>query len=571
MKVRRGILGRVAKQSDSSGLFDGPGEMRRRCRDFDWGATPLGPVSTWSQSLRTTAAIMLASRHPMFLWWGRDLIQIFNDGYLPSFGASGRDVAALGARGREHWSEIWHIIGPEVEAIMEGGESTWHQDHLVPITRNGQLEDVYWTYGYSPVRDDDGRIGGVLVVVQETTERVQTLAERELLLATTQAARDEANAAREQLALLFSEAPVAIAVLTGRDFQHTYANPKYRKMIGDRDPVGKRLTEMFPELAGSEIEGLLERVRDSLQPVAATDFCVRFDSRGEGIVENYYDLVYHPLSPTRTSPRGILVVAVDVTERHDALAERERLLALAEAAREEAERAYRAKSDFLAMMSHELRTPLSAIGGHADLLEMGVYGPLLPDQVKALARIQLGQQHLLSVINGILTFARVEAGAMEFDIEDVVVADVLASAEALLFPRIMEKKLQFSCRSEEFPVRVRADREKVHQIVLNLLSNAVKFTKPSDSITVDCEARADGMIEVSVTDTGPGIPEDQLERVFEPFVQLESGHTREHEGTGLGLAICKELARGMGGDVVCVSTVGVGSRFAVILPGIESS
>jgi len=156
--------------------------MAARCRAFDWGTTSLGPVSCWSQALRTTVATMLESRHPMFLWWGPELVQIYNDGYLPSFGTTGRDVAALGARGREHWAEIWPIIGPQIDGVMTRAEATWHENALVPIERNGRTEDVWWTYGYSPVRDDDGSVGGVLVVVQETTAHVLAVAERELLL-----------------------------------------------------------------------------------------------------------------------------------------------------------------------------------------------------------------------------------------------------------------------------------------------------------------------------------------------------------------------------------------------------
>jgi len=150
----------------------------------------------------------------MFLWWGPELVQIFNDGYLPSFGGGGRDIAALGARGREHWAEIWDIIGPQIEGVMTRGEATWHEDHLVPITRNGAVEDVYWTYGYSPVRDDDGRIAGVLVVVQETTSYVKAQAERELLLQAEHEARVDAERARaealvatQQLQRAFSQAP----------------------------------------------------------------------------------------------------------------------------------------------------------------------------------------------------------------------------------------------------------------------------------------------------------------------------------------------------------------------------
>jgi PAS domain S-box-containing protein len=153
-------------------VFPGNGEMAARCCAFDWASTPLGPVSSWPQSLRTTVGIVLACRNPMFLWWGPELIQIYNDAYRPSFGRSGRHPIALGMPGRECWTEIWPIIGPQIEQVMTTGESTWHEDQLVPIERNGRLEDVWWTYSYSPVFDDDGRIGGTLVVCQETTQRV---------------------------------------------------------------------------------------------------------------------------------------------------------------------------------------------------------------------------------------------------------------------------------------------------------------------------------------------------------------------------------------------------------------
>ena len=152
-------------------FFAGPGELARLTRAFDWETTPLGPVESWTASLRTTVSTLLASRHAMFLWWGPDLIQFYNDAYRQSLGID-RHPSALGARGRECWAEIWPIIGGEVESIMAGGESTWHEDSLVPITRGDGVHDVYWSYSYSPVRDDDGSVGGVLVTVQETTRRV---------------------------------------------------------------------------------------------------------------------------------------------------------------------------------------------------------------------------------------------------------------------------------------------------------------------------------------------------------------------------------------------------------------
>jgi signal transduction histidine kinase/CheY-like chemotaxis protein len=152
-------------------VLSGGGEMGALMRRFDWAATPLGPVSTWPHSLRTAVGILLNTRHPMFIWWGPDLIQFYNDGYRQSLGPD-RHPSALGQRGRECWAEIWDIIGAEVEGVMERGEATWHEDHLVPITRGDRLDDVYWSYSYSPIRDDDGAVGGVLVTVQETTKRV---------------------------------------------------------------------------------------------------------------------------------------------------------------------------------------------------------------------------------------------------------------------------------------------------------------------------------------------------------------------------------------------------------------
>lgn len=552
--------------SDALRLFDGPGEMRARCRTFDWSSTPLGPVSGWSQSLRTTVSIMLASLHPMFLWWGPELIQIFNDGYLPSFGTSGRDKAALGARGHDHWLEIWPIIGPQIEAVLNNAEATWHEDQLVPIERNGHVENVWWTYGFSPVRDDDGSVRGVLVVVQETTARVLAMAERELLLAAERVARAEAESAREDLSGVFAAAPVAIAVLQGRELRYSAANPKYRQIIGDRNPEGLRLVEMFPDLAGSEIEGILEQVFDTATAFAATDFHIAFDSQGAGTIDNYYDVVYHPLLHSDGSVRGIVVVAVDVTDRHNRIIERERLLKSADQAREEAVSANRAKSEFLAVMSHELRTPLNSIGGHAELIELGIHGPVTPEQATALARIQQSQRHLLGLINGVLNYSRVQAGAVHYTVTDVPMDEVIATCEALMAPQVTARGLALHYEGCSLELNASADREKVQQIVLNLVSNAVKFTEPGGSITIECEGRSNGFIAVSVTDTGHGIATDQIERVFQPFIQVDARLTRTQEGTGLGLAISRDLARKMGGDLTATSQLGVGSRFVLTLP-----
>ena len=554
----------VDEASRRAFLFPGDGEMVQLCRAFDWASTPLGPVSDWPQSLCTIASTILASRHPMFLWWGPDLVQIYNDAYRPSFGDGTRHPRALGAQGREFWTDIWDIIGPEVDGVLATGEATWHVDQLVPIERNGTIENVWWTYSYSPVRDDEGLIAGVLVVVQETTRQVTALAEREGLLIAERTARADADAAREALVNVFAQAPVAIAVLDGPKLRYTVANPKYRQLIGNRDPVGKTLLEMFPEMTGSTAVRDIQRVYDTGAAFAATDMCVRFDARGDGVADNYYDVAYQPLL-TGGAVSGVVLVAVDVTDRRAHFVERERLLGAAQRARVEAEAANRSKSEFLAIMSHELRTPLNAIGGYAELIELGVRGPVTAEQRADLARIQQSQRHLLGLISGVLNYSRVEAGAVQYALADVSVLETMTVCEALTAPQVRARGLTLTVERGDPTLTVRADREKLQQILLNLLTNAVKFTDAGGHITVRSDA-TDDSVTIAVQDTGRGIPAAKLEVVFEPFVQVDARLTRTSEGVGLGLAISRDLARGMAGDLTVVSVVRQGSTFSLRLP-----
>lgn len=552
----------------AAALFSGSGEMAARCRAFDWASTPLGPVSGWSQSLRAIVSTVLESRHPMFLWWGPDLIQIFNDGYRPSFGTSGRDVAALGARGREYWTEIWDIIGPQIAQVLATGEATWHEDHLVPIDRNGVIDDVYWTYGYSPVRDDDGSISGVLVVVQETTARVKALTALER-------AREDAESGRTRLSELFRQAPTFIAVLRGPEFVFELVNASYYQLVGHRDILGKPVFVALPEGKRQGYEELLCSVLETGEPFVGREISLKIQrTPGAALEQRYIDLMYTPIRERGESISGIFVHGVDVTEQVQLRRDAESARADADVARTAAESANRVKSEFLATMSHELRTPLNAIGGYAQLLEMGVHGPVNDAQREALARIQRSEQHLLSLVNDVLNFAKLEAGRLDYDLTDVKVADVLAAVTPMVEPQLNERKLTYYVDIAD-DVIVRADRDKLEQILLNLITNSIKFTDVG-GVSIDIGKRAvdsEGdstapaqVVFLRVSDSGIGIAADKLDSIFDPFVQINRHLTRAATGTGLGLAISRDLARGMGGDLRVRSTPGKGSSFTVTLP-----
>ncbi|HUQ81619.1 MAG TPA: ATP-binding protein [Gemmatimonadaceae bacterium] len=232
-----------------------------------------------------------------------------------------------------------------------------------------------------------------------------------------------------------------------------------------------------------------------------------------------------------------------------------------------AEAANRAKSDFLATMSHELRTPLNAIAGHAQLLTMGLRGPLNDEQRDALARIDRSQRHLLGLINDILNLSRIEAGQMHYELAEVSLTDALAEVAPMIESQIAAKQLAFDVADLSHLPPVCVDREKLQQILLNLLSNAVKFTESGGRVSVEAVGHAHdaGTVLVTVSDTGRGIPADKLDFIFEPFTQVDASHSRLGQGTGLGLAISRDLARGMGGDLTVRSELGAGSSFTLSL------
>jgi signal transduction histidine kinase/PAS domain-containing protein len=947
----------LSAMGDGDATLSGGGEMGALIRAFDWSRTPVGPAASWPQSLRTSLSILLDARIPMYISWGPEFVEFYNDAFRPILGA--KHPAAIGGSSVTTWPEIWtDFVGPLFDKVRTRGEATYLEDSLVALNRYGYMEECYFTFCYSAIREESGGVGGVLTTCIETTPRVigerrlRTLRElgaasvepgtpasvcadvatvlsanpydipfatiylieddgrfarlagssgvspgqpaaphrvdlalqgaspwplREVAswnrltvvddlrsridvprgpwpefpraaailpvrrtgddglaafliaginarrpydeesksflelvaghlgraIATARAHEEERASAEEKSRLLaesraakteleikagemqtaaaelemqseelrtmtdellevnrrlsLSEARLLLAnttagigtweldAVTGTlhcdeqcravfgftsprlteqrlvrtaqledeprvrealrlartrsdsgdsanfEFEYRLAgsgtNARWvcltgRTMYGQDGQRGavrivgtvhevtarRRAEEALREetqivetiqrvgsaLASKlELSSLVQTVTDEATKLTGAEFGAFFYNlvndanesytlytisgvpreafskfpmprntevfeptfRGTGILRSddiTKDSRYGKNEPYFGMPKGHLPVvsylAVPVVsrvgvvlgglffghsqpamfnERHERIAvgvaawaalgidnarlydQERRARADAEGARAEAEKANHAKTEFLATMSHELRTPLNAIGGYVDLIDLGIRGPVTTAQREDLRRIQRSQQHLLSLINDILNFAKLEAGQVEVHLSRVGVARLLEEIEPLITPQLASKGLMYSCDGCGPDVSANTDEEKAKQILLNLLTNAVKFTDAGGRVDIRCSELASA-IEITVSDTGRGISADRLDSIFEPFVQIDRHLTPTgHQGVGLGLAISRDLARAMGGNLEVASRVGEGSTFTLTLPKIS--
>ena len=339
------------------------------------------------------------------------------------------------------------------------------------------------------------------------------------------------------------------------DYRFLEVNPAFVKHTGlPPDAVGRTAREMLP--------GLEEHWFRIYGGVARTGEPSRFESGSEAMGRWFDVFAFRVDEPEQ---HRVAILFTDVSEYRQAELEREALLRAAQEARAEAEAANRAKADFLASMSHELRTPLNAIGGYVELLDMGIHGPLAEAQRGALARITANQRHLLTLINDILSFARLEAGSIHFDLHALSAHEVLASVESLVAQQAEARGVAYTSEACDPSLRFRGDAERVRQVLLNLVGNAIKFTRAGGWVVLSCAAEG-AWVELRVRDNGMGIPPEEQERIFDPFQQVGRRLSQPQEGVGLGLAISRDLARGMAGDLTVQSTPGEGSVFTLRLP-----
>ncbi len=296
----------LAAEPANHDFLAGGGEMDALMRAHDWAGSFLGPPSRWPQSLRMAVRLMLNTGHPMYVFWGPQGACLYNDAYRESIGPE-RHPRSLGRPAREVWDEIWPIIGPQIEQVMAGRGATWHVNALVPITRHGRLEDVYWTYSYSPIDDETapGGVGGVLVVCSETTQQV--LAARQLA--------DE----RDRLARLFDQAPAFMALLAGPQHRFEVVNPLYMQLTGGRDVVGRTVAEALPETVEQGFVALLDRVYQTGQAYSAHGVDYLKPETVAGPARRHrLDFVYQPIKDAAGRVSGIFVLGTDVTERERA-------------------------------------------------------------------------------------------------------------------------------------------------------------------------------------------------------------------------------------------------------------
>lgn len=367
-----------------------------------------------------------------------------------------------------------------------------------------------------------------------------------------------AELAEEHLSRLIEQAPVAIAITRGPEFVFELANPRFQALVGDRWLVGHPIRAALPEIVEQGLLQVLESTYRSGTPYVGTEEALNFARGKDGVLEHgVFDVVYQPLRGRLDEVYGLAIVATEVTEEVREQQAIERL-------RSAADVASRAKSEFIASMSHELRTPLNAIIGYESLLRQGFVGSTTPKQDEFLERIRTSADHLLGLIEDVLSLSRIEAGQIEIRWSTIDAHAALKDAAAMVEPQAAAKRLNLVLEPVAAPIMLVTDRKRLGQCLINLASNAVKYTDVGE-VTMRVH-RDDGMVVFDISDTGLGISPDHMSKIFDAFWQVEQSTTRRVGGAGLGLSVTHRLAGLLGGTVTARSELGVGSRFSLRLP-----
>lgn len=559
-------------------LFAGGGELGALMRKIDWAGTPLGTVESWPQSLRTCVRIILTSRQPMFVWWGDELINLYNDAYKSILG--GKHPNALGTPARIVWAEIWDQVGPRAESALRSNEGTYDESLLLIMERYGYKEETYYTFSYSPVPNDEGGIGGILCANSEGTARI--VSERRVALLRELVSRT-ANARS------WREACMLGALGLGSNPQDICFAIIY--MLSDSRYVLELAGNLRVEQGHPAAPSSMQLDQNEPWPVEAamrtheiqlvTDVDRRFaDLPGGAWQEAPRTVAVVPLVASGGTGRsGVIIAGLNPYRLPDddylgflklVAGQISSSIANAEAFEQERLRAEalaeldRAKTIFFSNVSHEFRTPLTLMLGPLEDLLADQQMKGRPEDAKQIAIVHRNGLRLLRLVNTLLDFSRIESRRIQAIYRPVDLAERTADLASVFRSAIERAGLKYSIECDALPEPIYVDVEMWEKIVLNLLSNAFKFTlKGEVNLTL---RNVDGHAELCVRDTGAGIPESEIPHIFERFHRIDGAPGRTHEGTGIGLALVDELVRLHGGAVRVESKLGEGTAFTVEIP-----
>ncbi|MBW4679948.1 MAG: PAS domain S-box protein [Microcoleus vaginatus WJT46-NPBG5] len=587
------------KATVAEDVFASGGQMGALMRALDWPSTALGPVENWTQSWRTAISICLASRFPMILWLGTDLIVLYNDAYIPIFGTE-KHPKSLGKPGREVWPEVWQIIGPMLEGVLATGEATWSDDLLLELDRNGYVEESYFTFSYSAIRDDRGSVCGVFTAVNETTSRVlrerrqRTLRELAAGAAEAKTAGDACSIALKTLAGNPADIPFASLYLLDAE-RHTAHLAGTTGLTAAAPPQTINLStdQEFPK----SWPLLAQTQTNSAEPASHNGQSLAGSIHNPSLAIDNSTVVVPVAQLGQNQPAGILVAGISPRRALDedyrsffelAAGHIATAIANARAYEEERKRAEalaeidRAKTAFFNNVSHEFRTPLTLLLGPVEDILDDAEKSLSPRYREQLETVHRNSLRLLKLVNTLLDFSRLEAGRVQAVYQPTDLATFTAELASVFRSAIERAGLRFTVNCPPLGEPVFVDREMWEKIVFNLLSNAFKFTFEGEielSLKIESAPLKIKNQESSqhstfnplfsilqVRDTGTGISAEELPHLFERFHRVRGVTSRTHEGTGIGLALVQELVRLHGGTVEVSSQVGVGTTFTVFIP-----
>ncbi|HEY9747730.1 MAG TPA: ATP-binding protein [Allocoleopsis sp.] len=558
-------------------ILAGGGEMGALMRSRDWSQTPLGPVEQWSQSLKTAVRIMLTSRQPMFVWWGKELINLYNDAYRAIVG--GKHPEVLGQPASQVWREIWDQVGPRAESVMRRNEGTYDEALLLIMERHGYPEETYYTFSYSPIPDDEGGTGGIICANSDDTQRM--IGERQLALL-------RELAAKTVDARTFDEAcQLSVSCLATNRYDLPFAliyliDPAQRHLfLAGTSGIAPGHAIAPATVAFDDATWCFSQVLETRQICLISDLAKHFRDLPTGAWHQPpHQAVAVPISPSgQTGKAGILVVGLNPFRLLDdnykgfldlVAAQIAASLANAQAYEEERKRAEalaeldQAKTLFFSNVSHEFRTPLTLMLGPTEDALSDQNEPLPPSQKERIEAVQRNGLRLLKLVNTLLDFSRIEAGRIQAAYEPTDLAAFTAELASVFRSTIERANLRLVVDCPSLPEPIYVDRDMWEKIVLNLLSNAFKFT-----FVGEISVRLQWMqqhIEFTVQDTGIGIPATEIPHLFERFHRVKGAQGRSFEGSGIGLSLVQELVKLHGGTIQVVSKEGQGTCFTILMP-----